>query len=99
MVSARESMAVHRKSRDLVSIGAYQAGSNPQIDRAIELHEPLNEFLRQDVNDTHDRDESWRQLREIMQTNEPEPAESANVADLPPAATVAPAENALENIS
>jgi FliI/YscN family ATPase len=70
MGSARECMAVYRKSRDLVSIGAYQAGTNPQIDRAIELHESLNEFLKQSVDETCGFGASWQALREIMQVVE-----------------------------
>ena len=72
MGSARECMAVYRKSCDLVSIGAYQAGTNPQIDRAIQLHEPINEFLKQDVNETCGHDDSWQALRKIMQGAESE---------------------------
>ena len=82
MGSARECIAVYRKSCDLVSIGAYQAGTNPQIDRAIELHEPINEFLKQDVNETCGRDDSWQALREIMQVVESE--ESATPQPNPP---------------
>ncbi len=72
MGSARECMAVYRKSCDLVSIGAYQAGTNPQIDRAIQLHDPINGFLKQDVNETCGHDDSWQALREIMQGAESE---------------------------
>ena len=43
----REMLAVYRNARDLITIGAYQAGSNPQIDRAIELLPAVNGFLRQ----------------------------------------------------
>ena len=67
MGSARECIAVYRKSCDLVSIGAYQAGTNPQIDRAIQLHEPINGFLKQNVDETCGHDASWQALREIMQ--------------------------------
>ena len=67
MGNARENMAVYRKSQDLVSIGAYQAGSNPQIDRALQLHEPLNGFLQQSVDDTFHREQSWEALRTVMQ--------------------------------
>src|SRR5262245_57325680 len=49
--TAREQMAIYRKNRDLINIGAYPAGSNPAIDRAIALHEPLNRFLRQNVTE------------------------------------------------
>ena len=72
MCSARECMAVYRKSCDLVSIGAYQAGTNPQIDRAIQLHEPINDFLKQDVNEICGHDYSWQALREVMQGAEAE---------------------------
>jgi len=68
MGAARETMAVHRKSRDLLSIGAYQHGSNPQIDRAIQLHEPMNDFLQQDVTESQGREKSWDDLRAIVQT-------------------------------
>ena len=70
MGSSRESMAVYRKSRDLISIGAYKTGTNPQIDLAIQLHEPINEFLKQDVNETCGSDDSWQALRDIMQGND-----------------------------
>ena len=69
MGSSRESMAVYRKSRDLISIGAYKTGTNPQIDLAIQLHEPINEFLKQDVNETRSSDDSWQALRDIMRGN------------------------------
>ena len=59
MGDAREMLAIHRKSRDLISIGAYQAGSNPQIDRSIQLHDPLNAFLRQTVGEGFSMEQSW----------------------------------------
>ena len=43
----KDVMAVYRENEDLIQIGAYPAGSNERIDRAIRLHEPLNGFLRQ----------------------------------------------------
>ena len=47
--------------------------------RRFELHEPLNDFLKQDVNETQGRDESWQSLREIM------PVESEAEAEAPAA--------------
>ncbi len=47
----REMLAVYREARDLINIGAYQPGSNPQIDRAIALNPKINAFLRQPVNE------------------------------------------------
>ncbi len=47
----RESLALYRKNQDLINIGAYPAGSNTAIDRAIRLFDPLNQFLRQPVTE------------------------------------------------
>ena len=63
---AREVMAVYRRNQDLISIGAYPAGSNPAIDRAIRLHEPLNTFLKQSMTQGVPARESWRLLTEIL---------------------------------
>jgi flagellum-specific ATP synthase len=70
MGHARECMAVYRKSQDLISIGAYQPGSNPKIDEAISLHEPLRAFLRQDTTVGNGRKESWEQLIQTLQQSQ-----------------------------
>jgi len=44
----REALAAYRQSEDLIHLGAYAAGSNPQLDSAILMQAPLVEFLRQD---------------------------------------------------
>ena len=77
MGNARECMAVYRKSQDLISIGAYQSGSNPKIDEAISLHEPLREFLRQDTTVGNGREESWQQLIQTLGQAQPAQAELA----------------------
>ena len=66
--AAREHLAVHRRNRDLINIGAYPAGSNPAIDHAIALHEPLNKFLRQGVNEGFSAAQSWDLLAKIIST-------------------------------
>ena len=63
---ARELLALYRRNEDIISIGAYQKGGNPALDRAIALHEPLRQFLRQGVDEHVARDESFRRLREIL---------------------------------
>lgn len=42
-------MATYRETEDLINIGAYVAGSNVQIDRAVELIQPIRAFLQQHV--------------------------------------------------
>jgi len=47
----RELMAVYRDHEDLISVGAYRAGSNPLVDRAIQLQDDINRFLRQGMDE------------------------------------------------
>ena len=48
----RECLATYREEpEDLINIGAYKQGNNPSIDRAVQLHEALEAFLRQETNE------------------------------------------------
>ncbi|MEK0316041.1 flagellar protein export ATPase FliI [Cohnella sp. 56] len=40
-------LSVYRDSEDLINIGAYQRGTNPQIDKAIQFIDIINEYCRQ----------------------------------------------------
>ena len=72
--AAREHLAVYRRNQDLINIGAYPAGSNPAIDRAIALHEPMNRFLRQGVTEGFSTAQSWPLLEQTLATpNSPSP--------------------------
>jgi flagellum-specific ATP synthase len=48
-VAVRELLAAHRDHEDLISVGAYRRGSNRLVDLAIEMHDDLEHFLRQAV--------------------------------------------------
>jgi flagellum-specific ATP synthase len=61
------SLAVYRKSEDLINIGAYVAGSNPKIDYAIKMAEPINQFLQQDVGDRIGFDQVLEELRALLE--------------------------------
>src|SRR3546814_11199611 len=50
----RRLMAAHRDNKDLIDIGAYVPGSNPMVDRAVSLAEPIRAFLTQDINEIAD---------------------------------------------
>jgi flagellum-specific ATP synthase len=63
---AREHLAVYRKNEDLVTIGAYQKGTNAQLDRAVALYEPLKNFLRQSVQDHVPRVDCFSHLKKIL---------------------------------
>lgn len=44
----KEIMATYRRAEDLITIGAYAAGTNPRIDRAIRLYDRMTAYLVQD---------------------------------------------------
>jgi len=49
--SLRAALAAYHDKQDLISIGAYQAGSDPVLDRAIATRPQINAFLRQSVDE------------------------------------------------
>ena len=61
----REILATYRESEDLINIGAYNKGSNPKIDLAIEKMGPVNEFLRQGIAEPSTYDQTVRDLAEL----------------------------------
>jgi len=46
-----KNLSVYRKAEDLINIGAYVKGSNPEIDLAIELIGKINAYLRQGMDE------------------------------------------------
>ena len=55
-------MAAYKRVEDMINIGAYAQGSNPEIDKAIETRPLTNAFLRQDVIEPVSLEDSLRQL-------------------------------------
>lgn len=55
-------IAAYREKEDLISVGAYQPGSDPQLDAAVELRHPINQFLRQGPDEAVDFAETRDQL-------------------------------------
>jgi flagellum-specific ATP synthase len=45
----RRLMAAYRDAKDLIEIGAYVKGTNPVVDRSVQLRGAIDHFLRQDV--------------------------------------------------
>ncbi len=55
-------MASFKRVEDMINIGAYAHGSNPEIDKAIETLPQINTFLIQDIGDSSDLDDSYARL-------------------------------------
>lgn len=47
----RADLAAYRAGRDLIDIGAYQAGANPALDRAVMRMPVIEAYLRQETHD------------------------------------------------
>lgn len=62
----RRLMAAYRDARDLIDIGAYVPGSNPEVDRAIALNEGIDLFLRQDITELTDATYAWQALEAML---------------------------------
>ena len=62
----RQVYATYQENRDLVSVGAYQPGSNPQLDEAIALWPAITEFLRQHQQENISAAAGLAQLRELF---------------------------------
>ncbi|GAA4593772.1 flagellum-specific ATP synthase [Actinoplanes octamycinicus] len=64
----RRLMAAHREVRELVEIGAYVPGTNPEADRANAAWPLISAFLRQDLDERITADTAWAQLRALLAT-------------------------------
>jgi FliI/YscN family ATPase len=49
--SLKQLLAAYQEAQDLISIGAYQSGSNPLVDAAIRLRDETQRFLRQGMEE------------------------------------------------
>jgi flagellum-specific ATP synthase len=58
--------ATYRKAEDLINIGAYVEGSNPEIDQALRMIEKVNRFARQEIDERAGFEESKKALFELF---------------------------------
>jgi flagellum-specific ATP synthase len=56
----------YMRSVDLISVGAYEAGSDALLDQAIARHESIDLFLQQDISERAGMDESIAHLNQVL---------------------------------
>nr|WP_091670200.1 FliI/YscN family ATPase [Massilia sp. PDC64] len=66
MTAAVELLATYERNRQMLDMGAYRAGSNPAIDRAVQAFPHLRAFLRQAVDEPATRAQALARLRELV---------------------------------
>jgi flagellum-specific ATP synthase len=68
VTEARRALSAYSNMEELIRIGAYRTGADPQVDRAILLNPALEAFLSQDKDEATSLDESFARLDEIVQS-------------------------------
>jgi flagellum-specific ATP synthase len=67
---AREVLSAYREAADLVEVGAYVAGSNPRVDRALRCINGLQSFQRQDPGERSTMAEMLASLKSALGVQE-----------------------------
>ena len=62
----RRLMAAYRDVRELLEIGAYVSGTNPDADRARELWPAITAFLRQSLGDPYPSGAAWDAMAQLL---------------------------------
>lgn len=63
---ARALMAAYSDMEELIRLGAYRPGTNPEVDRAITAHDPFERFLAQGKEESTSLGESYSRLADIV---------------------------------
>lgn len=58
----RQVLAARKAAQDLIDVGAYQRGSNPLVDAAMDHQEEINAFLQQRMDDQTPAGQAWERL-------------------------------------
>lgn len=66
-VAFNEILATYKDAEDLINIGAYVKGSNPQIDHALSKITLLRNFLKQDIQEKAIFEETVSRLNQIIE--------------------------------
>lgn len=62
----RDMMATYNDAKDLIDVGAYKKGTNPKIDKSIQLIDEINAFLRQGIREKMSFDDTIEYLLSIF---------------------------------
>ncbi len=64
--AAKQTMSTYSDMEELIRLGAYRAGNSVEVDTAIRLNGPLDEFLRQGKEESTSLRDGYVRLAEIM---------------------------------
>ncbi len=64
--TARRHLAAYDNMAEMIRLGAYRRGSNPEVDEAMNFYAPLEEFLRQGKDESTNFQETYKRLSQIL---------------------------------
>ncbi len=62
----KQMVSSYQRNRDLISVGAYKRGGDPQLDEAIALQPSITAFLQQDIGERSETADSLAHLRRLF---------------------------------
>jgi flagellum-specific ATP synthase len=62
----RRLWSLYQQNQDLIQVGAYEHGSNPDLDEAIKLRDRMEELLQQGSQETISMNKSWQMLDTLL---------------------------------
>jgi flagellum-specific ATP synthase len=62
----RRLWSLYQQNQDLIQVGAYEAGSNPDLDQAIRLRTSMEHFLQQDMHTGQDVSATRHEVQTLM---------------------------------
>ena len=65
----RRLWSLYQQNMDLIQVGAYESGTNPELDEAIRLRQALEAFLRQDMHLGQSVAQTREDLRQLLHAN------------------------------
>ena len=72
LTRARQVMATYADMEELIRLGAYRPGTSADVDEAIRLNKPIEDFLRQGKEEATSLAEGYRRLAQIVASAETE---------------------------
>jgi flagellum-specific ATP synthase len=64
----RRMWTLYQQNLDLIQVGAYERGTNPELDDAIRLHDRMVSFLQQDMHIVQDYESTRTELRALLES-------------------------------
>ncbi|RME91294.1 MAG: FliI/YscN family ATPase [Candidatus Hydrogenedentota bacterium] len=67
----KQLLAEYKENEEIIQLGAYVQGANPVLDLAVKLKPKLDAFLKQDIKEFSNFENTLSQLRNILQEDRP----------------------------